>query len=84
MCYTCDEYLLDDEKHFVFDCECNVVTRTNWFTKLHNKHDVNVYADRSIVMKEMLSMRCLKVSARYIEEMWEERKEVMYSKIILE
>ena len=71
---------MEDEYHHVLFCDALVVTRTHLFGEL-----VNVdYSSREELLKTIFKSENLKIAGRYIEQMYMERRELLYKTQIVE
>ena len=70
----CDIGNLEDEYHHVLFCDAFIKTRTEFFGELHNvKHD-----SKETVLSSIFKTENLEVAGRYIEQMFVQRRELLY------
>ena len=53
ICNACDSGVLDDEFHFVFNCDCNIDIRTKYLTEIHTKTLDDVTEKQEIMLENI-------------------------------
>ena len=77
-CQICEDNLLEDEYHFLLYCEGLKDTRSEFFTGYNWLEDLEDPTDKIALIKLWVNSHNLRKSAKFIEEMMEERKSLMY------
>ena len=78
LCCICDDYLLDDEYHFILYCEGLKDVRSKYFAQTTILEDVDDPTDKVEICKLLLNSRNLRKTARFLEEMYDSRLKLMY------
>ena len=78
VCRACDEGLLDDEAHFALFCELTKELRTDFLREVHNRTDIDVYAEKYELMSNLFKRKCLRITAKHVEKMWLYRRNYLY------
>ena len=78
ICQICEDKLLEDEYHFLLYCEGLKDTRINFFAEYNWLEDLEDPTDKVALVKLWLNSHNLRKSAKFIAEMMEERKSLMY------
>ncbi len=78
VCRACDKGLLDDEAHFALYCDLTSGIRTEFLTEVHNETDIDVYAEKNTLLKNLYHKKCLRITAKYLEMMWTYRRNHLY------
>ena len=79
-CRVCDDSLLEDEYHFLLYCDNPelVEIRTRFFYEYKWLEEVEDPTDKVELVRLWLQSQNLRKTARFVEEMVEERKNLMY------
>ena len=77
-CKACDQGFLEDEYHFLLHCDAFVQTRTELFDELEKQAGELVERTNEGIVKWMLQKQNLRISGKYLEKMFMERKEILY------
>ena len=77
-CKICEDQLLDDEYHFLLYCEGLKDIRSKFFEVYNWFDDVEDPTDKVEMVRLWLQSNNLRKRAKFIEEMVEERKSLMY------
>ena len=77
-CRLCNSALLDNEFHFLMQCENLKEVRTDMYLELHDKCDIDLYGKEEVVFKNMLAKDNIKIFAKHLEIMWAERRCQLY------
>ena len=80
LCLTCEEGLLDDEFHFLLYCDALKDIRSKYFAGRNYLEDVEDPTDRVELCKLMFTSNNLKHMGRFMEEMFDRRLKLLYSK----
>ena len=78
LCLACNDKVLENEYHFVLFCDRFKETRTKMFQEVVDKADVCVTDKEADILKALMSDEAVKISARYLEIMFQERKDVLF------
>ena len=78
LCCICNDYLLDDEYHFILYCEGLKDVGTKHFTQTTILKDVDDPTDKVEISKLLLNSHNLKKIARFLEEMYDSRLKLLY------
>ncbi len=79
-CPICDEKLLEDVYHFIIRCKGSDDTRKELVQELVDR-DIEVKMDTDVnFVKSILSKQALKVTGKFLERMYAERRELMITK----
>ncbi len=77
LCHACGERLLENEYHFLIFCDKYTATRTELFNELEMR-GIYPKGSEDEIVRTLLSKDALKISARYIERMFHERKAAVF------
>ncbi len=79
-CLICEEGLLEDEYHFLLYCNAMKGIRSTYFDEYNYLEDLEDPTDRVALCKLMLNSHNLKHTAKFLENMFEERMRLLYTK----
>ena len=79
LCLICDDNLLDNEYHFVLYCEALKDARSKFFGEHTFLDDVEDPTDPAEICKLLLNSHNFKSTARFLEEMFRIRQEILYA-----
>ena len=65
---------------FLMQCDSLKGVRTDMYTELHQKSDIDLYGDQNEVLSGMLHKENIKIFARHLENMWLERRRLLYDR----
>ena len=80
VCRVCESDELEDAYHHVFFCNALLLTRSNMFSELKN---VN-YSSKEELLKTIFKPENLKIAGRFVEQMYMERRELLYKSGVVE
>ena len=80
VCRVCEKDELEDEYHHVLFCDALVMTRTYLFRELKNVD----YSSKENLLKSIFKPENLKTTGRYIEQMYMERRDLLYKSRVVE
>ncbi len=78
LCAVCNENCLENEYHFLLFCDGYKETRTKMFQEIVDKTDVNAVGTEAQILKALLSSEAVKITAKYSEIMFQERKDILF------
>ena len=81
LCLICDDGLLDNEFHFLLYCEALESVRSKYFAERNYLEDVEDPTDKVELCRLMFTSNNLKHMGRFIEEMFDVRLRLSYSKV---
>ncbi len=74
--------LFENEYHFLLFCETYSATRTEWSQELNKIDDIQLSGSEDEIVKAVMSKAALKISARFIEGMYHERRQWYSNKML--
>ena len=77
-CCICNSGSLENEQHFLLDCDALKDVRTTYFIELHDKVGVVPAKTENELIKQLLHKDALRISGRHLEIMYMRRRELMY------
>ena len=84
ICLACDDNLLESEYHFVIHCNAYRKTRTDFFQEIVDNTDLPVYGSEPVIMKTLLDKSVTRITGRYLERMFAERKSMLFNQTTVE
>jgi hypothetical protein len=78
LCILCDENVIEDEKHFIFDCNYYNSIRNEYFSKFHEKCQNFDMMDNDEKLKYLMCADVVKLTAEFIHTCYCKRKEFIY------
>ena len=83
LCRICNDALLEDEMHFLLQCEALVTERTALFQELIDRADYEIEGDESNLMQKMYRKGAIKITGKHVTEMIERRRSLLYDNMAL-
>ena len=80
-CRVCDSPLLENETHFLLQCDGLITERSTLHRELMEKHDYEIAGGEIDQMKSMLEKKCIRTTAKHVNIMYECRREILYEKM---
>ncbi len=78
LCAVCNSGNLENEYHFMLFCEGFKDTRTKYLQEVVDKTEVCIAGMEADMLKALLSSEAVKITARYAEIMFTERKDALF------
>ena len=79
-CQICKDHTLENEYHFILNCDALSDICTEYFVELHDKIGIRPGVDEGDLVQQVLVKDALKISGRFLERMYLKRRELLYSK----
>ncbi len=76
-CYICDKQAVETEEHFLTDCPALKATRDRYMEQFKAIRDVSSLVGIEL-MKQLFYPDLLKITARIVQDMYEERHLLLY------
>ena len=58
---------MDDAGHFSLYCELTSDIRTEFPTEVHQKTDIDVCAEKNVLLRNLYDRKCLRITAKYLD-----------------
>ena len=79
LCILCDSNLVEDERHFLFECSFYEDIRNTFFHTVENLHSelsILKYEDR---FKLLMSIDVVKLTAKFVYKIYRKRRDFIYN-----